>query len=233
MNGNIQSLFREGAPDIDGYPTNLDNLSYTYQGNKITAIADSYGHLGFADLATTTEEYLYDANGNMIEDKNKGISQIRYNRMNLPVVITFSNGNEIHYLYDAGGSKLQKIAIPAAGGQTTTDYSGGFVYTNNSIDFFAFSEGRVRKVSGNWQYQYDLKDHLGNVRTTFTNDNGWLLCCKPTAITPLATKCRASVTKPEPKTNSPTMAKNWKTNLVWIGTIMGHGFMILQWEGGG
>lgn len=172
LNGNIQSLFREGAPDIDGYPTNLDNLSYTYQGNKITAIADSYGHLGFADLATTTEEYLYDANGNMIEDKNKGISQIRYNRMNLPVVITFSNGNEIHYLYDAGGSKLQKIAIPAAGGQTTTDYSGGFVYTNNSIDFFAFSEGRVRKVSGNWQYQYDLKDHLGNVRTTFTNDNG-------------------------------------------------------------
>lgn len=172
LNGNIQSLFREGAPDIDGYPTNLDNLSYTYQGNKITAIADSYGHLGFADLATTTEEYLYDANGNMIEDKNKGISQIRYNRMNLPEVITFSNGNEIHYLYDAAGSKLQKIAIPAAGGQTTTDYSGGFVYTNNSIDFFAFSEGRVRKVGANWQYQYDLKDHLGNVRTTFTNENG-------------------------------------------------------------
>jgi RHS repeat-associated protein len=172
LNGNIQSLFREGAPDIDGYPTNLDNLSYTYQGNKITAIADSYGNLGFADLASTTEEYQYDANGNMIEDKNKGISQIRYNRMNLPEVITFSNGNEIHYLYDAGGSKLQKIAIPAAGGQTTTDYSGGFVYTNNSIDFFAFSEGRVRKVGANWQYQYDLKDHLGNVRATFTNDNG-------------------------------------------------------------
>ncbi len=46
------------------------------------------------------------------------------------------------------------------------------MYTNNTVDFFAFSEGRVRKVSGNWQYEYDLKDHLGNVRATFANNNG-------------------------------------------------------------
>ncbi len=171
LNGNIQTLNRAGTTYY-----NDDQLSYSYSGNQIQSITDNasstYKNNGFVDGVNATEEYLYDANGNMYSDLNKGITDITYNRMNLPEVITFSSGNEIHYLYDAAGSKLQKITYPAGGGQTTTDYSGGFVYTNNTVDFFAFSEGRVRKVSGNWQYEYDLKDHLGNVRATFTNNNG-------------------------------------------------------------
>ncbi len=171
LNGNIQTLNRAGTTYY-----NDDQLSYTYSGNQIQSITDNasstYKNNGFVDGVNATEEYLYDANGNMYSDLNKGITDITYNRMNLPEVITFSSGNEIHYLYDAAGSKLQKITYPSSGGQTTTDYSGGFVYTNNTVDFFAFSEGRVRKVSGNWQYEYDLKDHLGNVRATFSNNNG-------------------------------------------------------------
>ena len=46
--------------------------------------------------------------------------------------------------------------------------SGGFVYENNTLEYFPFSEGRVRKQGSDWRYEYDLKDHLGNVRATFT-----------------------------------------------------------------
>lgn len=34
--------------------------------------------------------------------------------------------------------------------------------------FINFSEGRILADGANWEYQYHLKDHLGNVRTTFS-----------------------------------------------------------------
>jgi RHS repeat-associated protein len=171
LNGNIKTLNRAGTTHY-----NDDQLSYTYDGNQIQSITDNASSTfkanGFVDGATAAQEYYYDANGNMHKDRNKGIEHIRYNRMNLPEVIVFSSGHEIHYLYDAAGTKLSKTTYPAGGGETTTDYSGGFVYKNNTLEYFPFSEGRVRKEGSNWRYEYDLKDHLGNVRATFTGNSG-------------------------------------------------------------
>jgi len=48
-------------------------------------------------------EYLYDANGNQAGDLNKGIAWIRYNLLNLPQKVQFSNGTKNEYLYDASG----------------------------------------------------------------------------------------------------------------------------------
>jgi len=52
--------------------------------------------------------YTYDTFGNMIEDKNKSITQIKYNHLNLPTRIEYQGGDYISYLYSADGTKLQK-----------------------------------------------------------------------------------------------------------------------------
>jgi len=107
----------------------------------------------------------------MVSDDNKGITAISYNHLNLPREITFDTGNKILYIYDAAGVKLQKQVIE--GSDTTfTDYIGGFVYENDTLQFLQTAEGRVVKYPNlasmqEWAYQYHLKDHLGNVRLTF------------------------------------------------------------------
>ncbi len=58
-----------------------------------------------------------------------------------------------------------QIASPTAPvTQTRTDYVNGFVYVNNELDFFANETGRVLKVSGGFERQYVISDHLGNAR---------------------------------------------------------------------
>ncbi|MBE6282464.1 MAG: hypothetical protein E7095_10505 [Bacteroides sp.] len=41
----------------------------------------------------TLASYTYDNNGNLTQDLNKGITNISYNLLSLPQVVTFSNGN--------------------------------------------------------------------------------------------------------------------------------------------
>ena len=54
-----------------------------------------YENYDFRDLAHTSEEYFYDANGNMTRDDNKGIADIQYNELNLPVKVVVA-GRAIH-----------------------------------------------------------------------------------------------------------------------------------------
>ncbi len=76
--------------------------------------------------------YLKNANGNMTGDLNKGIELIDYNYLNLPVYISFANGNAIEYLYNAAGQKVQKkvydMTAPPDGLITDVEYLDGFQY---------------------------------------------------------------------------------------------------------
>ena len=87
-NGNIKKLQRYGQTGSSTYGL-VDNLTYTYNGNKVTRVDDattatSYtGGTNFVNGANTNNEYVYDANGNMTKDLNKGISNIQYNSLNL------------------------------------------------------------------------------------------------------------------------------------------------------
>ncbi|MBO9675256.1 MAG: RHS repeat-associated core domain-containing protein [Sphingobacteriaceae bacterium] len=137
--GNITSLTR------DNFGTN----NYTgYNGNRLTAIS------GF-----TNSSYGYDANGNLTSDSQKDIT-LGYNFLNLPQTVTGSQN--LTYTYNAAGEKLQKQA-----GGTTTNYIDGIQYTNNSIDFIQTEEGLARRSGNSYNYEYNLSDHLGNVRVTF------------------------------------------------------------------
>ena len=72
----------------------MDYLKYTYdEGNQLTGVKDYYNNTtsnsmgGFKDGNTTPVDYAYDTNGNMTVDKNKNITSIHYNHLNLPTKI--------------------------------------------------------------------------------------------------------------------------------------------------
>ena len=81
------------------------------------------------------------------------------------------------YMYDATGTKLRQQTLVNDVPGVQTDYSTGFVYENDVLDFIQFAEGRVRPIAPiitqSYQYEYDLTDHLGNVRATFKTVEGY------------------------------------------------------------
>ena len=172
-NGNISLLVRYGG--VDSFPAlMIDELHYTYDPNspnRILKIKDTTNSpQGFKDSPTDTDDYAYDANGNMTVDNNKGITAISYNHLNLPVKIVFgSESQKIEYLYDGAGNKLQKRVTEGAT-IATTEYSDGFQYKDGVLQFFPTAEGYVNHSAGNYNYVYHYKDHLGNVRVSYAKD---------------------------------------------------------------
>jgi RHS repeat-associated protein len=182
-NGNITFLNRKGNLDVIGATIDIDNLNYSYNSNsnQLTNVADTTNSTeGFKDVTGTTDDYAYDANGNMIRDNNKTITSIKYNHLNLPTEILFANTNtKITYLYNAIGTKLSKAVKTSAVITKTTDYLNGFQYIRSNaaasrLQFFPTAEGYV-SVTGTspayvFNYVYNYTDHLGNVRLSYTKD---------------------------------------------------------------
>ena len=167
-NGNITNLIRNGESETAQL---IDNLAYTYandKSNQLTKVIDSSNKaLGFIDNTQTTDDYMYDLNGNMISDANKSITSITYNHLNLPLKITFASAGNILYIYNAQGQKVQKIVNRAGTAAVTTDYLGGYQYENSTLKFFPTAEGYVEPSSGSYKYVYQYKDHLGNIRLSY------------------------------------------------------------------
>ncbi len=175
-NGNLLSLNRakKGTPTAGAAS---DYLTYFYNtGNKLLKVEEQYDGAGsFEDGTNTGDDYTYDVNGNMLTDANKGITNITYNHLNLPTQITLGGGN-ISYIYDATGAKLKKVVSTGA----TTEYAGNHVYedtgSGSSLKFFNHPEGYVSAelVSGalEYEYVYQYKDHLGNVRLSYSDTDG-------------------------------------------------------------
>jgi RHS repeat-associated protein len=151
----------------------------------------------FAEVYNPNDQYAYDANGNMESDTNKGITAIAYDHLNLPETITVgTQGNQVEYVYDATGAKLSKTVQENVNGTTqisVTQYDGNFVYSDmgNSgtmeLQFFSTPEGYVVPVAGtsgsvkgfdtggggtsysSYSYVFQYKDHLGNVRLSYSD----------------------------------------------------------------
>lgn len=216
-NGNILKLEQWGLKLTSS--SKIDQLDYQYMNNnssnKLLSVTENGGmgttdnKLGdFTDKNTSNDDYTYDDNGNLTTDKNKNITGITYNILNLPVVVTLSGGRTVTYTYSAGGAKLKKEsaetnATVAYNGSnytgiaitTTSSYIGNAVfesksYTNNAtlnsnlgysnkIQFAGHEEGRIRprwsvaatpsaEVLEGFEYDYFIKDHLGNTRMLIT-----------------------------------------------------------------
>ena len=182
----ILSLNRNGEQSPATYGI-IDGLTYQYLGNQLINVDDSQSesigiHLDFKDQSEGAgTEYYYDLNGNMISDANKQIDYIKYNYLNLPEKVVFLGGNHIKYVYDAAGVKLEQ-KVYADGGNNPTKvirYIGEFIYESDDNSTFDLQlvqheEGRIvpgaDTQSPDWKYEYHLKDHLGNVKMTFTSE---------------------------------------------------------------
>ncbi|MFL0108832.1 RHS repeat domain-containing protein [Tenacibaculum maritimum] len=128
---------------------------------------DSYG---FKEVLNVDNDYTYDVNGNMTKDLNKGITNISYNHLNLPTRVTIG-GKNIDYTYDAVGIKLSKTVSGVA-----TQYAGNYIYENGVLQFFNHPEGYVSPknasdISQGFKYVYQYKDHLGNVRLSYADQD--------------------------------------------------------------
>jgi RHS repeat-associated protein len=122
-----------------------------------------HGGLFYFILST----YTYDNNGNLTKDSNKGIASITYNSLNLPSVVTFSNGSTVTYTYSADGRKLRTVHV--AGGTTaTTDYAGNVVYENGTQKRLLTEAGYVDLTDS--KHYFYIKDHLGNIRVVADED---------------------------------------------------------------
>ncbi|MBW7870753.1 MAG: hypothetical protein H3C39_06790 [Flavobacteriia bacterium] len=191
----------------------MDILSYDYSGgngnsNLLLNVSDAVStgnSMGFVDGNTNPalDDYEYDANdfrakdfekvfceeterSSMVKDRNKGITSITYNYLNLPELIIFENSNSIEYTYNAAGVKLKKTVIEETATpevRIEVDYLDGFQYAGEMLNFFPTAEGYVRATpAGNitpgapptgyaYSYVFNYTDHLGNVRLSYSMDH--------------------------------------------------------------
>ena len=174
-NGSIERLQRYGKKNNGTFGL-IDDLSYSYNGNQVKAISDKAGSLlydgsfDFKDGANADVEYFYDANGALVKDLNKGISNIEYDILGNLKCITFSNGFKTKYIYDAAGNKLRITHESVV--TNTTDYIGNFVLEDGKLSKYLFDGGYCSFDNNqNPSFHYYEKDHLGSVRMV-VNENG-------------------------------------------------------------
>jgi RHS repeat-associated protein len=153
-NGNILSQKQRGWKL--GGSIDMDDMVYSYipNSNKLLSVTENAAintkdnKIGdFTDKNRTNDDYSYDVNGNLAEDKNKGIASIAYNHLNLPFKITIPGKSTIAYIYDAFGNKLQKRVHDDTNPghpDKITDYMGIFNYEDNELQFISHEEGRFR-----------------------------------------------------------------------------------------
>ena len=196
-NGNLLTLRRRGLLANATHARAkqfgaVDALTYAYAGNRLQAVDDAVSTnqlprpLNYNGAPTSLagdfqeggahlgQEYLYDANGNLTQDRNKGLTGIAYNHLNLPRLIRFGIGaDSLVFRYSAAGQKVAKLVYQTGQPVRRTDYLGPYQYEQDSLRFFPHAEGRVLRfantTSGAVRYQreFTFKDHLGNLRLAY------------------------------------------------------------------
>lgn len=190
-NGNITNLKRHQDTGIL-----MDDFSYNYNatGNQLNYVSDSGTTLGtgenFEDQ--TINNYIYDASGRLSEDNSQldgdGISYT-YNTEGLVTEVRNKTTDAllINLYYDERGFRYRKQHydnlgvnvltdtwyVRDASGQLASVYvKNGVNFEQKEIPFYGASRiGTANTVLGEYQFQYELKDHLGNVRQTILTDN--------------------------------------------------------------
>ena len=131
--------------------------------------------------------------GNRLQASLHDCSQLS---LSLPKKMQFLPGHILEYGYDALGTKRTEISTAAVTGinvpmgtikplyswevlySSQRDYCGNVVYGGNGTHVLQLQtpEGYARRDyvgSGDWVYFYTLKDHLGSVRSEFSNSSNW------------------------------------------------------------
>lgn len=140
-NGNILTYNRNGNATWAGKPLDMDKLTYTYKPgtNQLRHIKDAVGkELYDIDIDNQDDDnYLYDSIGNLIRDKQAGIS-VKWNVYGKISEITRDDNTHIYYTYDVAGNRISKKVgdrltryIRDAMGNVMSVYESGNPAVNN------------------------------------------------------------------------------------------------------
>jgi RHS repeat-associated protein len=184
LNGNILSLDRNGN-FTSGLA--LDQLSYTYNPydiNRLRHIRDAVPNSIYEDdiESQVDDNYSYNKIGQMIKDESMGTyKNIIYTVYGLVKGIYNNAGNPmVEYLYDDRGYRIKKIDYQQS--QTTfyvRDAIGNILCINEgeALEYPLYGSSRIGILKTDrinyFDYEYELYDHLGNVRVIVfrsTND---------------------------------------------------------------
>jgi RHS repeat-associated protein len=199
-NGNIKTAFRHG--DNFAASQDMDDLTYLYNrdaagnliNNKLRHVNDAipyYASGNPQDLHDqVTDNYKYDAIGNLISDQQGGVGNVDWTVYGKIKAITKTDGPSISYQYDAAGQRASKT-IGAVTTWYVRDAQGNTmaVYDNKSgqvnwreQDLYGSSrlgtwEPNVNLANNNaatvWDTighkTYELTNHLGNVLVTISD----------------------------------------------------------------
>jgi RHS repeat-associated protein len=189
LNGNIMSMHQRGIDlATSSTPIDMDALGYVYAPNSnqlikvedTVAVSQTPSLPDFKNNANLAIEYTYDGDGDLISDANKGIGSITYNFLHKAAIINVPGKGEVRYWYDEAGNRIRKTMhyLDGSGNPDEKwDYFGSFVYKNDTLQYILNDEGRARPVPlyvdenntvTKFIYDYFVKDHLGNVRSTVT-----------------------------------------------------------------
>jgi RHS repeat-associated protein len=235
-NGNILTYKRNGTntnlpPGVTGGFA-MDSLAYEYipNTNKLKRVTDnaaySNNYPGDIDNQTATENYLYDAIGNLIKDKAEGIDSIYWNVYGKISRINKSNGMAIVYVYDAAGNRISKSVTRAdstkltyyvrdAGGNVMSIYQRGYAAINSGhlsqaeINLYGSSRLGVYNVSTNVQKCFDNTDTItnftrGNKFFELTNHLGSVLVIMSDKTVPVASSPTYAITGYTPEVATAT-----------------------------
>ncbi|ODT52743.1 MAG: hypothetical protein ABS68_07590 [Niastella sp. SCN 39-18] len=179
-NGNLLKMGRLGVLPGAASPVTIDDLTYTYSlSNRLDKVTDAMplsaqnGSSGdFKDGSNgSANDYVYDANGNVVADLNKSIqnalgdgagsSGVVYNHLDKPELIRITGKGTVRVVYSADGQTLQRAFIPESGDATVT--INEFVYqetaslaplaatpfsgTGLALTSILFEEGRIRVIT--------------------------------------------------------------------------------------
>jgi RHS repeat-associated protein len=172
--------------------------------NRLSSVSRGGGNTG---IEATTSSYVYDANGNLLEDDNHVYT---YDVMNHQTAVYHKDMNQANhkgtlisqYFYDGEGERVGKEDYDASGQpQTYTQYlrSGGAVLWEETWQLpamdsasgktYVYARGRMAVVrestqnaSGGWDqaFEYFATDHLGTVRFSYKVDASGTLIASST-----------------------------------------------------
>ncbi len=179
-NGNITNLQRNGKVG-NGFGL-MDNLNYSYNGNRLSQITDAVGGSNDVDFVQRGgANYDFWPDGSLKSDANEQIANTNYDTfLEQPTQVQLTDGRTINYYYDGGGKLLKTVY---SNGEVW-EFTNGFIYKNGTLYQVNDDEGRILHQNGTFQNEFQYTDHLGNTRVSFKANNGQLEKTSETAFDP-------------------------------------------------
>lgn len=198
-NGNITGLKRNSY-NVSGSARLLDDLTFTYASNtnKHTQVADAASTNGFPSTFNYKNQtpgspgtFAYNAIGQQTVSPDENVSAISYYPNGQVKQVTFSNGNITSHYYDDLGKKYKSTYYNAS--TTVTRYTWflfnavyEYISTVASFNLKEISIGGSGRVGvykqdatglniATGHAEYEVTDHLGNVRATYKKGSGNVL----------------------------------------------------------